>query len=302
MSDSNLILSLAKVLIAAAWADGEVTNDEINALKDLLFQLPNLNARDWAALDIYIDSPIDPNERNRLVAELQAAIITPSDKELAKTTLDSIIQADGILAPEERAAAEVIQAAIDHVSVNVFAQMGKLMRLSMHRRDQSVSETSNREHHLEDFLRNRVYYKVRRRMDQEQIEIDLPDAELRKLGLAGGLLARVAHVDEQVTDEEFATIVQALRNGWNLSPEHATLVAETALATFERGLDFYRTSREFFAATNEAERIRFVNTLFDVAAADDKLSHEETEEIRTIAFVLKLTHKQFIDAKMHNQV
>lgn len=299
MSDSHLILSLAKVLIAAAWADGEVSNDEINALKDLLFQLPNLTAHDWATLDIYIDSPIDPSERDRLVAELQSAIISPKDKALAKTALDSIFQASGDLTPEERAVAQAIRTAIDQVSVNVFAQMGKLMRTSMHRRDQNIRETTNRERHLEDFLRNRVYYKVRRRLDLEQINIDLPEADLRKLGLAGGLLARVAHVDEEVTDEEFATIVQALRNGWSLSAEHATLVAETALTTFEKGLDFYRTSREFFSATNETERIAFVKTLFAVAAADGELTHDETEEIRSIAFVLKLTHKEFINAKMH---
>ena len=50
--------------------------------------------------------------------------------------------------------------------------------------------------------------------------------------------------------------------------------------------------------TTESERLDFIDVLFDVAAADGALSFEETEEIRTIAYVLKLTHRQFIDAKL----
>ena len=40
MRDETLILTLAKVLIASAWADGELTNDEVNCIKDLMFNLP----------------------------------------------------------------------------------------------------------------------------------------------------------------------------------------------------------------------------------------------------------------------
>jgi hypothetical protein len=75
MSDRTLILALAKVIIAAAWADGQVTLEETNSLKDLLFRLPRssrkhgrrISAREWAALEIYMESPIDGTERDRLV-------------------------------------------------------------------------------------------------------------------------------------------------------------------------------------------------------------------------------------------
>jgi hypothetical protein len=38
--------------------------------------------------------------------------------------------------------------------------------------------------------------------------------------------------------------------------------------------------------------------LFTIAVQDGQVSYDEIEEIRTIAYVLKLTHKQFIDAKL----
>ena len=74
MSRSTVIMPLAKVMIAAAWADGTISNDEINCMKDLLFQLPEMTARDWSELEIYIDSPVVKAERERLVADLNRVL------------------------------------------------------------------------------------------------------------------------------------------------------------------------------------------------------------------------------------
>ena len=71
---SDAIMALAKVMIAAAWADGNVGIEEMNSLKDLLFQLPEMTASDWAELDIYIETPVGDAERARLVADLQASL------------------------------------------------------------------------------------------------------------------------------------------------------------------------------------------------------------------------------------
>ena len=63
MPRSDAIMALAKVMIAAAWADGAVSIEEMNSLKDLLFQLPEMTASDWSELDIYIETPIGDAER-----------------------------------------------------------------------------------------------------------------------------------------------------------------------------------------------------------------------------------------------
>ena len=69
------LLTLAKVLIAAAWADGEITVEEQNCLKDIIFHLTDtgtpLSGQEWALLEMYMDSPIVANERARLVTDLQ---------------------------------------------------------------------------------------------------------------------------------------------------------------------------------------------------------------------------------------
>jgi uncharacterized tellurite resistance protein B-like protein len=298
MPETNLILTLAKVIIAAAWANGEVAHDEVNSLKDLLFNLRDLTARDWAELEIYLDSPIHTDERKRLLAELQAAITSPRDKALALMALNEVIEADGEVTEEERAVAQEIEAAIEAVDVSIFGQMGRLMRGPLQRRQQAFAEPHNRELYMEDFIRNRIYFQVRRRLDLGDAELDLPQKDIRKLSLAGGLMARVAHVDREVKESEFSAMVDALQKDWSLSREAAAFVTEIALSEFGADLDHYRLNREFFNATSRQERARFLDALFAVAKADGEISHQEIEEIRLISHGLKLTHQQFIQAKL----
>jgi uncharacterized tellurite resistance protein B-like protein len=122
--------------------------------------------------------------------------------------------------------------------------------------------------------------------------------ELRKLSSAGGLLARVAHVDKDVKDEEYASIMESIKTEWNLTDRDAGFVTQVAISTFSEDLDFFRLTRCFFEATTGVERELFLDALFAVASADEDISFDETEEIRKIANGLKLSHRQFIDAKM----
>ena len=298
MPRSDAIMALAKVMIAAAWADGSVSNDEMNSLKDLLFQLPEMTASDWAELDIYIETPVGDAERTRLVADLQASLKTSQDKELALIMIDELVEADGVISADEQTSVDEIKTAIKDANVGVLASMGNFLGNSVNRRSKVVTEAPNRELYLDDYVKNKVYYSVSRRLELEETGIDIPEAELRRLSLAGGLMARVAYVDHEVQEGEFDSMVSAIQNNWNLSDLEAALVAETAVSTITKGLDYYRLSRRFFESTTEDERVHFMDALFTVADGDSGVSYEEIEEIRTIATVLKLTHKQFIDAKL----
>lgn len=298
MAKSKVIMAVAKVMIAAAWADGSVTHEEINSLKDLLFQLPEMTASDWAELDIYIETPVGDAERARLVAELQSSLSSSRDKAMALTMIDELASADGEIAPEEQATVEEIKMSIQEANVGVLGGMGKLLGNSMNRRSRVIGNAPNRELYLDDYVKNKVFYNVSRRLELAETEIHIPEAELRKLSLAGGLMARVAYVDHEVQEGEFDSMVAAIQKNWSLTDLEAALVAESAVSAITKGLDYYRMSRQFFESTTEGERVHFLDALFAVADGDGRVSYEEIEEIRTIATVLKLTHKQFIDAKL----
>jgi uncharacterized tellurite resistance protein B-like protein len=174
---------------------------------------------------------------------------------------------------------------------------GSLSRLLIGRRAQAATSAPNREAYLDDFVRNRVYYQLRQQLAAQGVVWNVPDAELRRLGLAGGLLALVAHVSDGAAETERAAMVEALHAAWSLPAESAALVVEIALAGGET-LEFYRLVREFAEVTTEEERQRFLDALFGVAAADGAATFEEIEQIRLVALGLKLSHSEFIAAKM----
>jgi uncharacterized tellurite resistance protein B-like protein len=212
--------------------------------------------------------------------------------------IDELAGADGDISAEERASVEEIKAGIREANIGVLGSMGNFLGRSVNRRSKAVSAAPNRELYLDDYVKNKVYYSISRRLELEETAIDIPDKELRRLSLAGGLMARVAYVDQEVQEGEFDSMVNAIKGSWQLTDIEAVLVAETAVSTISQGLDYYRLSRRFFESTTEEERVRFMDALFAVADADGRVSYEEIEEIRTIATVLKLSHKQFIDAKL----
>lgn len=306
MAQRDLILALAKVIIAAAWADNELTPAESNSMKDLLFRLPEsyssgnrrLNSQEWAMLEMYMDSPVGADERAQLIADLQAALRTPADKALALETLDNLVRADGIITPEEQAVVAEIQAALDAVDVGFFSPLSRLLQGPMQRRTEAVSRAANREQYFEEFVRNKVYYGVRRKLDQEHVELELSDEALRRLSSIGGLMARVAHIDGQVTDDEFAEMVHMLQSTMDVTNEQALFISEVAVSEVSHELDFLRLTRELAAEITPEEGDRLLRTLFLVAAADGFVSDEEVEEIFKISYSLNLTHRQFIQAKL----
>lgn len=297
---SELILALGKVLIAAAWADHDLAPEEVNSLKDLLFHLRGLTAAQWAELDIYLHAPVGPHEREQLLAELQRQIRTEDERELALHALQEMVEADGSIPDEEAAALDQIRAAIESADTGLFGIVGGLLKRAVDRRTKTASSFPDRESQLDDFIHNRVYYSVRRRLDlgDAPISRDIGEERLRTLCLAGGLMARIAEVDRQVKDEELAAMVRALRRTWDLDESAAAFVVDVAVAEASAELDNYRLSRTFFEQTSRQQRLQFVKALFQVAAADGQASHEEIETIRRIARTLKLTHRQFIDAKL----
>jgi uncharacterized tellurite resistance protein B-like protein len=303
MPDKNLIMTLAKVLIAAAWADGEITEDEANSAKDLLFYLPQttgmrdmkLTAQEFSLLEMYVDSPVSEAERARLVADLQAAVQTSEDKQFVVSTLNQLVQADGEVTEEETAVLKEVEAALDEVNTGTFRKLGRLFGGAVDRRSQAA-DAPNRELYYDDFIRNRVFYMVEQRLDGQDFGLD--EADLRKYSLAGGLMAKVAQTDRTVTDEEFEAMAAALVEKWGVARETAVFITEVAAAEITATQDVFRMFREFTTATTEEERIRFVEALFAVAAADGEVSFDETEEIRTISRGLNLSHQQFIAAKL----
>lgn len=306
MAERDLILSLAKVLIAAAWADHELTTEEQESLQDLLFRLPEsyetgnrrLNSKEWALLEMYMAAPVGEEERALLIHELQESLHTSEELALVQQALDDLIQADGLISPQEQVVRDEVQAALESADVGLLGSLTRLLRGPLARRTDAVENAPNRALYFDDFVRNRVYYAVRQRMDEDDAALYLPDDTLRRLSAIGGLMARVAHVDQEVTDAEFDTMVERLQSALEISQNEAMFVAQVAVDEVTPEMDFLRLTRELAGTITPEEGARVLDLLFAVADADGMVSTAEIEEIYTISYNLNLAHGDFIGAKM----
>ncbi|HID51374.1 MAG TPA: hypothetical protein EYP41_04975 [Anaerolineae bacterium] len=300
------ILTLAKVMIALAWTDGEITHEEKECLKDLLFRIPNegleagiqLTAQEWAMLDIYMDSPVGDAERARLVADLQDAIRNSEDRQIVIAYLTEIVKADGDISPEEQKALDAIENAVDASGTGFMDSLRSLFGGSMARRSAAVANAPNREEYFNEFLNNKVYFELKQQLAVKGKTLDIPDEELRRMGLAGGLMTRIIKVDQAVTEAEIDTMVDAIQRYWEIDRDTAVFIARVALSSLDQTYDYYRMTRQFGEMTSREERLGFLNVLFQVAAADGKATINEIEEIRLIARGINLSHQDFIAAKL----
>jgi uncharacterized tellurite resistance protein B-like protein len=302
MPDRTIILPLAKVIIAAAWADGDLSTDEINELKTMLNRLPQTvtrqdiqyTAAESATLDIYMAAPVSVEERARLVADLQNALQHDGDRQLALHAIEQVLSADRVMTPEERAALDEIQAALNSVDLGMFARIGRLFRSQA-----QGAAGPNRERYLQDFLNNRIYFQVRQRLGlSPDADLGVNDEEARTLSLAGGLLAYVANVDKNITPAELQNLIDTLKIGWKLDDTAAALVAEAAVSEITRDIDLFQLTRAYGERSSAEDRIRLLDALFAVAAVDGEISSAEQSELSRIASQIYLTSEDVAAAKL----
>jgi uncharacterized tellurite resistance protein B-like protein len=298
MTDKRFVLELGKLVIAAAWIDGTLETDELNSLKDLVFSLPGVTGEDWAELEMYVDARVGDEERERLLRGVLDRVRTEEEKTLALDALRRLVESDGRVTEAEASLLEEVRGALEHKSTGLLPSLASLVGNLVDRRENRYRAAANRESRLDDYLRNTVYFQLVSEMEARGKPIDLPEKDVRRLCLAAGLMAQVAWIDEEISDEEKQAIRRSLTEAWGLSREEAELVSEISVNRAVKGLDYYRLTRSFFEVTRPEERRRFLETLFRVANASHKTSNREIEEIRRIAESLKLTNREFVQAKL----
>ncbi len=152
----TLTFKLAKLMIAVSWADGKIDNSEVNALKELLFSLPELDAREWAELEIYMDSPVDESEREILLEDVLAALRNTSVKNLVLQTIEALIAIDGNVSEEEKTVFCELKAAIESKQTGVLGLFSQLTGGVLKKKREIGKDIVLREQQLEDFIRNKV--------------------------------------------------------------------------------------------------------------------------------------------------
>jgi uncharacterized tellurite resistance protein B-like protein len=128
-------------------------------------------------------------------------------------------------------------------------------------------------------------------------ELDAMDPKAaRHLALFAFLLSRVANLDQHVSAEETRAMEAIVETYGGVSAAQAALVVEIAKAQHRLfgETQNYLAAREFRDVTTEDQRRDLLHCLFAVSAADDSISLEEEEAIRSISRELLLTNDEYI--------
>lgn len=285
-------VALARVLAAAAWADGRVDPEEANAIKAYMLRAGFDEASMHEVSDLLV-SPIPQSQAEELVREFLATMTRDADLQELHDEVEALLRADGEMTDEEeRFLAELREALESHSVVDVVLdKMRGLFSFAM------GSLRPPRRSSAADALRSRVQERVRTRLSGD--DADRGDApELDRAALFGALLQKVAVADGHLDEAETRHIEALLSGRGDFSDaEVATIVAAlTDEVTPE--LDLQRLSAELNRVTEHDDRIRLLEALFAVAAADGDVAAAELDTARRIADFLWIDRRTFHEVRL----
>lgn len=286
MPSQNLKFKLAKVLIAAAWADGRLANEELNALKDFLFALPEISQDDWKKLMVYMESPIDAAESKLLLDDLLVDVKSKKDRKWVMDTLGHMVASDGDVSREEQRFVDEVQTAIDSSASGFFGSLRHRMKNVITRRRNGRGTA--REEDVEDYTNNEVYhYLVHAKKNGNAVR--MPETNVRQMCLAAGFMAWVLHSDLIIDDEDRAAIERTLMEAWHVRDDEAEAVAEAACERIVKGIDFNRMCRTYYETVDPAEFLSLVKTLRSIASAASRGRSKKLEGVQAVVRGLKMS-------------
>jgi len=126
-------------------------------------------------------------------------------------------------------------------------------------------------------------------------ELDrLPAETARYLAAFAYVLARVAHADLEIDEDETREMERIATSLADLSEAEAALVVQIAKsqAKLLGATENYVVTREFRKTATDGQRGQLLQCLYAVAAADGTISAEETTEIAAIGEELGFTRDE----------
>lgn len=112
------------------------------------------------------------------------------------------------------------------------------------------------------------------------------------------LLVEMARIDESFTAQETDAIVHILETQYGVSKEHTKSLMAEAEKELEESVDLWRFARLINDHYTRDEKISIIETLWRVVFVDGKMDQYEDYLMHKMANLLRLTHKELMDAKL----
>ena len=112
------------------------------------------------------------------------------------------------------------------------------------------------------------------------------------------LLLEMAHIDGEFSESEREGIINIIKKDYDLSDEHAVVLIEAAGEELQRSIDLWKFARLINQNYSTDEKIEIIEMVWKVIYTDGKLDKHEDYLVHKLANLLRLTHKELIDAKV----
>lgn len=124
----------------------------------------------------------------------------------------------------------------------------------------------------------------------------VPDHSLQIATAA--LLIEMMRADAEITDEEKRVISKSMRSKFRLSDEEIEALMKLAEDKIWGATGYHEFTSLMNKGFTQAQKIKVVEHLWEVAFADSILDKHEEYMVRKIAGLIHVSHKDFIDAKL----
>ena len=115
---------------------------------------------------------------------------------------------------------------------------------------------------------------------------------------AGVLLLEAAHIDNECTVEEMEHVVQTLRAKFSLTADCVAELLELAHLEREEAVDLWQFTNRVNQDFRKDEKLAIMEDVWRVIFMDGRLDKHEDHFAHKLATLLRLSHKEMIDAKL----
>jgi uncharacterized tellurite resistance protein B-like protein len=288
---------LGKLLIAAAWSDGQVNREELNCLKSLILQMPNITFDDWRKLKIYLAYPISTLEQDSIVREFVSKVYNGKHRKRALQAIITIIEADGSITIEEKSFAKEINSAINKDSSGLLRKIKFFLFKSSILSEKGWQNNSGRDRMIHEFFDNPIYFVFRKAILKEKLAIPHSKPSLQRICLFSGILCWFAQIEDgNICLEEEQKILEILMTRCELDKHLANCILKVASKVDVSEMHLSELVGSLHESSTKDDCEEFFEDVVNMVILDGDLSIKELECVRTVALYLKIDSSSWYQA------
>ncbi len=112
------------------------------------------------------------------------------------------------------------------------------------------------------------------------------------------LLLEMSRIDGEFSESERQGILSIIKREYEVDNEHITAIIETADKELNGSLDLWQFTNLINQNYTQEEKIKIIEMVWRIAYTDGSLDKHEDFLVHKLANLLRLTHRQLIDAKV----